>query len=267
MTAKAEFFARIRQRMPAAAPRSGAGLSERPGSPAEAAALILRQQSERWRETLERFRTEFARVGGVFHRAGAMADVPAMIARLARERQAARLISWAPAALGADWTGPLRAAGLTVNAMPPGAIDDEANRPALRRLIADAEIGLTGADLAVAGTGRLVLISGAGRPRSTSLLPACHVAVFGRDALVESLAELGVFLEAWHADRVPLWKGGVINVITGPSRTADIELTLTRGVHGPQELHAAFVDGVSALSTESLGAGLGPASAAGGSAP
>ena len=91
----------------------------------------------------------------------------------------------------------------------------------------------------LAETGTLILRSGPGRPRSTSLLPACHVAVFDRTALVESLAQVGVFLEAWHADEAP---GAGINFITGPSRTADIELTLTRGVHGPKEVHAIFVD-------------------------
>ncbi len=68
-----------------------------------------------------------------------------------------------------------------------------------------------------------------------------HVAVFDRRALVETLEQAGVILEAWHADpaRPP---GGSITFITGPSRTADIELTLTRGVHGPRELHAIFVN-------------------------
>jgi L-lactate dehydrogenase complex protein LldG len=178
----------------------------------------------------------------VFHRVTTAAEVPGLIGGLAGERQAQRVISWHPDALGADWSAPLRAAGLAVDAMPPGESADEGARPALRCLIADAEIGVTGADLAVAETGSLVLISGGGRPRSTSLLPACHVAVFGRGALVESLAQLGVFLEAWHGGAGPPWKGGAINVITGPSRTADIELTLTRGVHGPKELHAVFVD-------------------------
>jgi L-lactate dehydrogenase complex protein LldG len=97
-------------------------------------------------------------------------------------------------------------------------------------------------DLAIAETGTLVLMSGAGRPRTTSLLPTVHVAVFGREALVESLEQVGLFLEAWHEGEPPADGGAVINFITGPSRTADIELTLTRGVHGPKEVHAIFVE-------------------------
>jgi L-lactate dehydrogenase complex protein LldG len=88
----------------------------------------------------------------------------------------------------------------------------------------------------------MILVSGAGRPRSTSLLPPCHVALFDRTALVESLRQVGVFLEAWHADGQAPAAGAAINFITGPSRTADIELTLTRGVHGPKEVHAIFVE-------------------------
>src|SRR2546422_11532023 len=79
--------------------------------------------------------------------------------------------------------------------MPPGDLTDATERAALRRRVADAELGLTGVDLAIAETGTLVLRSGAGRPRSTSLLPACHIAVFDRTALIETLGQAGVFLE------------------------------------------------------------------------
>jgi L-lactate dehydrogenase complex protein LldG len=107
---------------------------------------------------------------------------------------------------------------------------------------AAADLGVTGVDLAIAETGTLVVVSGAGRPRSASLLPACHVAVFGREVLVESLLQAGLALEAWHDGVAPGARGASINFITGPSRTADIELTLTRGVHGPKEVHAVFVE-------------------------
>jgi L-lactate dehydrogenase complex protein LldG len=127
--------------------------------------------------------------------------------------------------------------------MPAGEAADDAERARLRVVSARADLGLTGVDLAVAETGTLVLVSGAGRPRSTSLLPPCHIALFDRAALVESLYQVGVFLEAWHGDGISPGTGAVVNFITGPSRTADIELTLTRGVHGPKEVHAIFVDG------------------------
>jgi L-lactate dehydrogenase complex protein LldG len=136
----------------------------------------------------------------------------------------------------------LGAAGISVESMPRATVP-ETERRRLRGLVADADLGVTGADLAVAETGTLVLVSAAGRPRSTSLLPPCHVAVFDRDALVESLEQVGLALEAWHEGAAPPERGAVITFITGPSRTADIELTLTRGVHGPKEIHAIFVDG------------------------
>jgi L-lactate dehydrogenase complex protein LldG len=241
MTTRAEFMARIRREMAAAAPSGAVAPMARPARPAEVAETIRRELAERWPETLARFRAEFERVGGVLHRVRGVADVPGVVAALARERQATRLVTWHSAALGADFADAWRAHGLAATAMPPGGLDAPAGGR-LRAVIAEADLGLTGVDLAIAETGSLVLLSGGGRPRSTSLLPPCHVAMFDRSVLVESLTQAGVFLEAWNADGRPAWRGGAINVITGPSRTADIELTLTRGVHGPREVHAVFVD-------------------------
>jgi L-lactate dehydrogenase complex protein LldG len=210
----------------------------RPAHPREVADTIRRELSERWPATLARFQREFERVGGVLHRVATVHDVPAVVGRLARERDAGSVVTWHPSALGFDPAPGLAAEKLTMHPMPE-TLPDAAERRALRQTIATTLLGLTGVDVAVAETGTMILRSGPGRPRSTSLLPATHVAVFDRTALVESLAQVGVLLEAWHAEEA---SGAVINFITGPSRTADIELTLTRGVHGPKEVHAIFVD-------------------------
>jgi len=92
---------------------------------------------------------------------------------------------------------------------------------------ASAEIGITGADAAIAETGSLVLLSGEGKPRAASLLPPTHLAIVRRSELCASMGE---FFAA-HADAIA--RAACCTFVTGPSRTADIELTLTLGVHGP----------------------------------
>jgi L-lactate dehydrogenase complex protein LldG len=240
MTTRAEFFERLRREVANAPASFPAAVSPRPQDPRVIVETIRREIAERWPQALERFRGEFERVGGVFHRVASRDAVPGVIVALARERNAQRVVAWHASALGSDWTEPLVAGGLAPEAMPTSVVTSAEERARLRTVSAEADLGLTCVDLALAETGSLVLRSGPGRPRSTSLLPPCHVAVFDRGALVESLAQVSVFLEAWHAHDDGL--GGVINFITGPSRTADIELTLTRGVHGPKEVHAVFVD-------------------------
>jgi L-lactate dehydrogenase complex protein LldG len=222
--------------------RFAAAPARRPQHPAAEAETIRRELAERWPETLDAFRREFEGVAGVLHRVASIDMVPVVVSRIAHERGARELVTWHSDALGAELAPALSARGLDVHQMPEAETRHVAERERLRAVAARADLGLTGVDLAIAETGTLVLVSGAGRPRSTSLLPPCHIAVFDRTALVESLRQVGVFLEAWHGDGRPPAAGGAINFITGPSRTADIELTLTRGVHGPKEVHAIFVE-------------------------
>jgi L-lactate dehydrogenase complex protein LldG len=92
---------------------------------------------------------------------------------------------------------------------------------------ARADVGLTGCDAAIAETGSLAMISAPGRARAVSLLPPAHVAVVTPDQICFSMAEFF----ADRADR--LRQAASCTFITGPSRTADIELTLTLGIHGP----------------------------------
>ena len=92
---------------------------------------------------------------------------------------------------------------------------------------AQAEIGVTGCEAGLAETGSLVVLSGPGRSRAVSLLPPTHLAVV---RTADLLFSMGDFFRA-RSERLAQAAGCV--VITGPSRTADIELTLTLGVHGP----------------------------------
>ncbi len=241
MTTRAEFLARIRSEIGRGGGSAPIVAAPRAPRPADALELLERELRERWPATLDRFIEEFQRVGGIFHRAATAADVPQVIGDIARARGLSRVITWHPRALGVDLTGALTAERLAVDVVPDGGVADD-DRAGVRSRSAQSDLGLTGVDLAIAETGTMVLRSGAGRPRSTSLLPPYHVAVFDRSVLVESLQQLGVVLEAWHAEPDQTGGGAMINLITGPSRTADIELTLTVGVHGPKEVHAIFVE-------------------------
>jgi L-lactate dehydrogenase complex protein LldG len=90
-----------------------------------------------------------------------------------------------------------------------------------------AEAGVTGCDAAIAETATLVLLSAPGRSRIVSLLPPVHVALAPRQQFVFSMADF------FATSRSRLCQSSSCTFITGPSRTADIELTLTLGIHGP----------------------------------
>ncbi len=239
MASRALFLEGIRKEVQKAGASFQASVSSRPARPQEAADAVRRQMAERWPEALELFRREFERVAGVFHRVANAGEVPGKILEIAREKGATALVAWDEAALGHDLR-PLAAEGISVSVAAAGPVGEAARRRH-REESARAQIGVTGADFVLAETGTLILLSGRGRPRSTSLLPDTHIAVFDRSRLVESLAQVGILLEALHVDPARSMSGAMINFITGPSRTADIELTLTRGVHGPKDVHAIFV--------------------------
>lgn len=106
--------------------------------------------------------------------------------------------------------------------LPPGTRFGDTGR-------LDASLGLTACDMAIAETGSLVLVAGPGKSREASLLPRTHVALLDPRQLLPDLAAALEKLKTLG----PL---AHVNIITGPSRTADIEMTLTKGVHGPKRL-------------------------------
>ena len=93
------------------------------------------------------------------------------------------------------------------------------------------DVGITTAQAAVAETGTLVLDSTCERHRLVSLVPPVHIAIINASSIRETLSDALALLRK-NKEISP-----AVTFITGPSRTADIELTLTIGVHGPQELY------------------------------
>ncbi len=116
-----------------------------------------------------------------------------------------------------------------------GVISGITDREQLREVCASADVGITSADYALADTGTLVMMSSHAEARMISLLPPVHVAVIPVERLLTGLDELFVVAP----DPARLTSSMVL--ITGPSRTADIEQILVRGVHGPGEIHVVIV--------------------------
>ncbi|MGH9820026.1 MAG: LutC/YkgG family protein [Pyrinomonadaceae bacterium] len=100
-------------------------------------------------------------------------------------------------------------------------------------ILFDCDLGVTGAQWAIAETGTLVLESEAESHRLASLVPPVHLCVLRADRIRRTLAEI---LELTKADL-----SRTVTFITGASRTSDIELTLAIGVHGPAELHVIVI--------------------------
>ena len=146
-----------------------------------------------------------------------------------QERQ---VLGWSPAALPVEGVADgLRDMGFELVAAPSLATQEA--REAVRHI----RYGLTGVEAAFAGTGSMLVASGPQTSRAASLLPFRHAALIPFSRLYPTV-------EAWLADRraddLPgfLRSHAQVVMISGPSKSADIEMNLTLGVHGPKHVHA-----------------------------
>ncbi|MDH5750516.1 MAG: lactate utilization protein [Rhodospirillales bacterium] len=123
---------------------------------------------------------------------------------------------------GIDWA---EAPSLSVTAGPARAPDP---------------VAVTSAVAGIAETGTLVLLAGPDSPTTLNFLPDTHIVV------MEASRITGSYEDMWKIFRANAGAAGmprVVNWITGPSRTADIEQTLLLGAHGPRRLHVVLIDG------------------------
>jgi L-lactate dehydrogenase complex protein LldG len=183
---------------------------------------------------VEDFTRELNALSGYVHRPDTAAGIVTTILEILHQRNARQIIAWDEADL--EPPGLLAAlAEAGIQRQESRLSADRAERQARLAELDDVPVGLSGAQGGLADTGSLALVSGSGRGRLASLLPPVHIALLPAQKLYPSLP---AFLAA-HSSATD--EGSNLVFITGPSRTGDIEMTLSMGVHGPREVHAIII--------------------------
>ena len=206
------------------------------------------------RQLAERFGQELTTLYGSYEILDSAVEVRlALINRLtdwAAEEEAARkgpkpetygqdrmVLSWAPDKLPIDGLA-AALADMGWKLVAPASLTTPEALDGVRFI----RFGVTGVEAAFAATGSLLVVAGAGQSRAASLLPFRHIALIPFSRLYPTV-------EAWLAERRAAGNLEALlraragwNLITGPSKSADIEMNLTLGVHGPKFVHAILFD-------------------------
>lgn len=184
-------------------------------------------------ELVSRFAHELEAVKGKFLGNLTVREAAAQIAALARES------GFRTAAIGegvvtdmAPFAKALQGAGCEVIRTGPVADD---KRRAIREQLARCDIAVAEASYAIASTGTFAVMASDARPNSLTLLPPASVIIAHIDRV---LPDLAAALEALGAGALSAHR---LSLITGPSRTADIEKRIVLGVHGPKALYGAVI--------------------------
>ncbi len=204
---------------PPAAPRPA---PKRPAPPEAAAGPLAALEAE------------LEAISARLHVAESKDEAQAAVRSVIREHQVKRVALWADPLLASLELDELLAAEGVEAVRPDGT------EPGAVRDVAGCDLGITSCQLVIVESGTLMVSAGPETMRSVSLSPPVHLAVATPAHLTASLDGLVVRLEALLArdGRLP----SAVHLITGPSRTGDIELTLTLGVHGPKAVHVLVLD-------------------------
>jgi L-lactate dehydrogenase complex protein LldG len=168
-------------------------------------------------DPLERFRDRCEAMLSTVDEIETLADLPAAVARY--------LTGLSLPTTGVCWREfaelPWQSAGLSIDARPSNG---------------DDKVGITGSFCAIAETGSLMMLSGEQWHATTSLLPETHIAVVRQSRVLRAMEDGWDLLRREHGS-LPRQ----VNFISGPSRTADIEMTLVMGAHGPFRVHVVLL--------------------------
>ena len=170
-------------------------------------------------DLLAHFEAQAQRMASTTQRVARMVDVPAAVAAfLSAGWLPSEAVCW-PALGGLKWAD----AGLRVEPRAPTGTD---------------LVGISGVFAAIAETGTLMMLSGPQTPASMHLLPETHVAVVAASQIVAHYED--AFARMREERGTP---PRAMNLVSGPSRTGDIEQTIVLGAHGPYRVHLVLVEG------------------------
>lgn len=210
--------------------RKALGKRERDAAGAAAAEAYIAAHAQGPRpklpsDRLERFMQRARDMESTVERIADRAAIPAAVARYldglqlpaAHSAQKSRAgVCW-PEFATLDWAG----VELAIEARPTTG---------------DDRLGITGAFCAIAETGTMVLLTGVDAPTATALLPDTHVAVVTPERIVDGMEDAFALI---RRERGSMPRA--VNLISGPSRTGDIEQTIVLGAHGPFRVHILIV--------------------------
>jgi L-lactate dehydrogenase complex protein LldG len=174
----------------------------------------------------DRFSAQVAANGGWVERVSAHADAVILLGEKCRSDRESVLVSDRLYAMHESY----RTIGRAMQSVP---------YILMKEVLSNATAGITSCDGLIAETGTVVLLSTPGEPRMLSLLPEQHIVVAPANRFTRTLEEyLGEGSSAAFSGN-----RGSITLVSGPSRTSDIEKTLIMGVHGPRDFGVIVIGG------------------------
>jgi L-lactate dehydrogenase complex protein LldG len=176
-------------------------------------------------EQITKFKAEAELVNATVTRVSSNIDIPKEIAKYLADNNLPSRIKYAPSLEHLDWSTTLMEVSHGI-----GEATDE--------------VCVTTAYAGVAETGTIVTYSGQQNPTTLNFLPPVHIAVLNAVDIMGSYEDVWTKLRAdlGSKDQSSSFIPRTVNMITGPSRTGDIQQTLLLGIHGPQRLHIVIVD-------------------------
>jgi len=202
---------------------------------------VLKRNTHHIHELVQIFKVECELLTGKVYVAQTKNEACQFLSSIIKETEVKRFIKWnSPLLEQLNIDDFLESLGLQNMLLAEKSSPTEMHRRGYTGAASKAEVGISGVDYGLADTGALVLKTSPDRNKAVSLLPPVHVAIMESRSLLSNSDDLIPRLLLDLEEKGDL--DSCLTLIAGPSVTADIELNLVLGVHGPKELHVIILE-------------------------